>query len=76
MRKKFQLALLRHYKDDKELAKQFIKEVRDLGLDISDEEVIKKIHNRPEQLALLITYSDLGMLRKIGESMNALKPTK
>ncbi len=75
MREQFQKSLLRHYKGDIALAKAFIKELRDMGLDISNEEIINEIFQKPHHLTLLITYSDLGMLRKIGESLNGLRKT-
>ena len=75
MKDKFQKSLLRHYKGDIKLAKEFIKELKDLGLDISTEEVINEIFNNPHHLTLLITYSDLGLLKKIGESITGLQNT-
>lgn len=73
MKEQFQKSLLRHYKGDVKLAKEFIKELKDLGLDISTEEVINEIFQKPHHLTLLITYSDLGILRKVGESIIGLK---
>lgn len=76
MKEKFQKSLLRAFDNDVHSAKEFIKELKDLGLDISNEEVIHEIHKKPHHLALLKTYSDLGMIRKIAESINGLNIDK
>jgi len=74
MRKKFQQSLLRYFDGNKILAKEFIKECRSFDLDLSDEEVLNEIHAKPHHLTLLLTYSNLGLLRKIAESVDGLKP--
>lgn len=76
MRKKFQQSLIRYFDGNKLQAKEFIVECKTLGLDLSDEEVINEIHSQPHHLTLLLTYSNLGLLRKIAESFNGLKKIK
>jgi len=47
--------------------------LRMLGIDTSNEVHLDRIAQNPEHFMLIITYSDLGILDKMTDSVNILK---
>ena len=47
--------------------------MRMLGLDTNDELTLDRIAAHPEHFAQIITYTDLGLLPKLKESVDVLK---
>lgn len=63
--------LTRYFNGDKEKVKQLAKDCNAIGFKISEN--IESIQKNPEQFTLLITYSDLGILGKLTETLTKLK---
>lgn len=61
------------YLGGKDRAKKFIQECQDVGLDVRDVEIIKNIEKNPEWFTVLLSYSELGLLKRMGSSINKLK---
>jgi len=70
-KKQVQEQLLRFFNNDKERLKRFAKSCKELGFPIGEN--IKAIQKYPEHFSLLITYSDLGVLSKLTDSLEILK---
>ena len=63
--------LLNYFDGDKDRVKELGRCCREIGFPISDN--IEAISKHPEQFALLITDSDLGILGKLADSIHTLK---
>jgi len=50
-----------------------VKECKAVGLDIGNIEIIKRIAQEPEWFTILLTYSELGLLPKLGKAVTTLK---
>ena len=70
-KKQVQEQLLRFFDGDKERLKALAKSCKELGFPIGDN--IESIVKYPEHFSLLITYSDLGILSKLTDSLEVLK---
>lgn len=57
----------------KESVKVFVRECRDIGLDLGSLATIKKIAEKPEWITVLLSYSELGLLKRLGQAINNLK---
>lgn len=66
-----QKQLLRFFEDDKERLKKLATSCKILGFPIGEN--IESIQKNPEHFSLLITYSDLGILDKLTNSLEILK---
>ncbi len=44
-----------------------------VGLDLGDVDIIKTIAREPEWLTVLISYSELGLLPRLGDAITQLK---
>ncbi len=64
-------ALTRHFDGDTDKVKKMATECKTIGFTMSEH--LDHIEKNPEQLLLLVTYSDLGVLGKLAESINKLK---
>ena len=53
--------------------KEFAKECKAVGLDIGNPDIIRSIARNYEWFTVLITYSELGLLRKLGKAITILK---
>ena len=62
---------LTRYLGSTEKVKQMAKDCKAIGFTMSEH--IEGIKENPEHFMLLITYSDLGVLGKLAESLNKLK---
>jgi len=51
----------------------FAKECRDVGLDLNDIENIKGIAENMEWFTVLLNYSELGLLPKLGKAIQKIK---
>lgn len=69
--KQIQDQLLRYFQGDMNKVKELVRCCNSIGFKISEniDEVIKY----PEHFATLITYSDLGILGKLADSLTKLK---
>ena len=66
-----QKRLLRYFDGDKERVKRLATGCRAVGFDIGTN--IKAIQEHPEQFMTLISFSDLGFLDKLTETLEVLK---
>ena len=57
----------------KDKVKVFAGECRAVGLNLGDLNVIKNISQSPESFTTLLTYSELGLLPKLGKAITKLK---
>ena len=63
--------LLRYFNGDMERVKLLAKGCNAIGFKISEN--LESIQKNPEQFMLLITYSDLGILGKLADTLIVLK---
>jgi hypothetical protein len=49
------------------------RECKAVGLDLSHIDVIKQIAAEPEWFTVVISYSELGLLKRLGEAITKLK---
>ncbi|RLA59454.1 MAG: hypothetical protein DRQ78_10590 [Epsilonproteobacteria bacterium] len=54
----------------------FILECRVIGVDLGDINIIKNISIKPEWFQVLISYSELGLLPRLGDAVSNLKNEK
>ena len=66
-----QKQLLRFFEGDKERLRKLANSCKVLGFPIGEN--IESIRKNPEHFQILITFSDLGMLEKITDSLEVLK---
>ena len=66
-----QKQLLRFFDGDKERLRKLANSCKVLGFPIGEN--IESIRKNPEHFQILITFSDLGMLEKITNSLEILK---
>jgi len=64
---------LTKYLGSKEKVKVFARECKDVGLNLGNYETIKLIAKNPEWFQVLISYSELGLLPRLGSAINKLK---
>ncbi len=64
---------LTKYLGNKERVKIFAKECKSIGLDIGNPDIIRNIAKKPEYFTVLISYSELGLLKKLGEAVIKIK---
>ena len=69
--KSLQSQLLKYFDGDKSRLLKLAESCEILGFKIRDN--IDSISKNPEQFSLLITYSDLGILSKLTDSLKKLK---
>ena len=62
---------LTRYLGSTEKVKQMAKDCKSIGFTMSEH--LQGIKDNPEHFMMLITYSDLGVLDKLAESLNKLK---
>ena len=72
IRKRFGSQLTK-YLGSRDRVKVFVKECKTIGLELGDVNIIQKIADEPEWFSVLISYSELGLLKRLGESINKLK---
>ena len=70
-KQELQKQLLRFFEGDKNRLKKLAVSCKELGFPIGEN--IESIQKNPEQFQILITFSDLGMLEKITNSLEILK---
>ena len=70
-KQELQKQLLRFFEGDKNRLKKLATSCKILGFPIGEN--IESIQKNPEQFQILITFSDLGMLEKITNSLEILK---
>ena len=68
-------AQLTKYLGGKDKVKVFVKECRVIGLDIGNPDIIKNIANSPEWFQVIVSYSELGLLKRLGEAITNTKET-
>lgn len=66
-----QKQLVRYFGGDKEKVRRLAQDCRALGFDLGTN--IKAIQDYPEQFTTLISFSDLGILSKLNETLETLK---
>jgi len=71
---KLQSQLLKYFDGDKSRLIRLAESCEIIGFRIRDN--IDAISKHPEQFSLLITYSDLGILSKLTDSLKQLKEVK
>ena len=64
---------LTKYLGSRDKVKVFAKECKAVGLNLGDIGVIKQIAAKPEWLQVLISYSELGLLPRLGDAITNLK---
>ena len=64
---------LTKYLGSKDKVKVFAGECKQVGLNLGDINVIKNIANEPEWFSVLLSYSELGLLPRLGDAIMALK---
>ena len=67
---------LTKYLGSKEKVKVFARECKAVGLNLGDINVIKQISAEPEWFTVLISYSELGLLPRLGNAVSKLKEIK
>jgi len=72
-KKQFKQQLLSHYNNDVKRVKRLVKGCKDIGLPLGEEKTLDAIAEHPEAFFTLMTFSDFGVLEKIGESLTILK---
>ncbi len=70
-KQELQKQLLRFFEGDKNRLKKLAVSCKELGFPIGEN--IESIQKNPEHFQILITFSDLGMLEKITNSLEILK---
>ena len=70
-KQELQKQLLRFFDGDKERLKKLAVSCKAIGFPIGEN--IESIQKNPEHFSLLITYSDLGILSKLTDSLEVLK---
>jgi len=70
-KKQVQEQLLRYFEGDKSRLKKLAKSCNELGFPIGEN--ISAIQKHPGHFSLLISYSDLGILSKLTDSLEVLK---
>ncbi len=66
-------AELTKYLGGREKVKVFVKECRQVGLDLGDPKIIKSIAKNIEWFTVLLNYSQLGLLPKLGQAITKIK---
>lgn len=61
------------YLGSKDKVIAFVKECRDVGLDIGNPEIIRNIAQKPEWFQVIISYSELGLLKRMGNAIETIK---
>jgi hypothetical protein len=56
--------------------KVFARECKAVGVNLTDPNVIRNIASEPEWFAVMLSYSELGLLPKIGQAVTNLIKTK
>jgi len=64
--------LSNYYNGDSAKVQQLANECKALGFPLGDEKNIDSIAEKPEAFFSLMTFSDFGILAKIGESLKTL----
>jgi len=64
---------LTKYLGNRNKVKIFAQECKVVGLNLGNIETIKTIAEKPEWFSVLLTYSELGLLSKLGSAIKALK---
>ncbi len=64
---------LTKYLGSRDKVKVFAGECKSVGLNLGDINVIKQISSNPEWFTVLLTYSELGLLKKLGGAVTKLK---
>ena len=64
---------LTKYLGSRDKVKVFARECKSVGLDLGDQNVIKKIAAEPEWFAVMLSYSELGLLKRLGSAVTNLK---
>ena len=64
---------LTKYLGSRDKVKVFARECRDVGLELGDMDVIKQIAKEPEWFSVILSYSELGLLPRLGSAINKLK---
>ncbi len=72
MRKIFGVQLT-NYLGSTDKVRVFAKECRDVGLDLGDPRVIKQAAAEPEWFQVLLSYSELGLLPRLGNAVTKMK---
>ncbi len=67
---------LTKYLGGKDKVKVFVKECKSVGLNIGNPDIIRNIAKEPEYFTVLISYSELGLLKKLGEAITKIKEIK
>ena len=57
-------------------AKTFVSECEGIGLDLRDAQILKNVSENPEWFAVMLSYSELGLLKRINEALTNLKENK
>jgi len=56
--------------------KVFARECKAVGVDLSDPNIIQNIASEPEWFAVMLSYSELGLLSRVGKAATNLTKTK
>ena len=67
--------LMIYYNNDQTRLVQLGDALRMLGIDSNDEATLNRIAENPAHFTQIITYTDLGLLQKLKESVDVLKGT-
>jgi len=69
-------AQLTNYLGTKDKVRTFAKECKAVGLNIGDDEVIIGIAKEPEWFTVILSYSELGLLKRLGTAIHKIKENK
>ena len=61
------------YLGGKENFKQFLDECRTVGFDIGKPSIIKEIAKKPEWFTIVISYHELGLLKRLSQAIKHIK---
>ncbi len=64
---------LTKYLGSRQRVKDFSKECKAIGLDIGNPEIIRNIAKEPEWFTILLSYSELGLLKRLGSAIIKIK---
>lgn len=67
---------LTKYLGGRDKVKVFVKECRAVGLDLGNPKIIKSIAEKPEWFIVILNYSQLGLLPKLGQAIEQIKEIK
>ena len=67
---------LTKYLGSRDKVKVFARECKAVGLELGDINVIKQISQEPEWFSVILSYSELGLLPRLGTAISKLKEIK